>query len=94
MQGSWVRSLGWDDPLEKGIATHSCILVWRTTWTEEPGGLQSVGCQESDTNERLSLSVPYRRLSVHGFSASPDSTNNQSPIVFTVEKQLCISGLL
>ena len=43
MQGSWVQSLGWEDPLEKGIATHSSILVWRTPWTEEPGGLQSVG---------------------------------------------------
>ena len=43
MWESWVKSLGWEDPLEKGIATHSSILVWRTPWTEEPGGLQSVG---------------------------------------------------
>ena len=43
MQGSWVQSLGWEDPLEKGIATHSNVLVWRTPWPEEPGGLQSVG---------------------------------------------------
>ena len=35
-----VRSLGWEDPLEEGMATHSSILVWRIPWTEEPGGLQ------------------------------------------------------
>ena len=38
----WVRFLGWDDPLEKGKATHSSILAWRVPWTEEPGGLQSM----------------------------------------------------
>ena len=43
MQESWVQSLGWEDPLEKGMATHSSILVWRIPWTEEPGGLQSMG---------------------------------------------------
>ena len=36
-----VRSLGWENPMEKGMATHSGILAWRTPWTEEPGGLQS-----------------------------------------------------
>ena len=40
-----VQSLGWEDPLEKGIATHSSILAWRIPWTEEPGGLQSMGSQ-------------------------------------------------
>ena len=39
MQETWVRSLGWEDPLEKGKATHSSILAWRIPWTEEPGGL-------------------------------------------------------
>ena len=43
MQKSQVRSLGWEDPLEKGMATHSSILAWETPWTEEPGGLQSMG---------------------------------------------------
>ena len=42
---TWVRSLGWEDPLEKGMATHSSILAWRIPWTEEPGGLQSMGSQ-------------------------------------------------
>ena len=40
MQKTWVRSLGQEDPLEKGLATHSSILVWEIPWTEEPGGLQ------------------------------------------------------
>ena len=39
MQETWVQSLGWKDPLEKGMATHSSILAWRIPWTEEPGGL-------------------------------------------------------
>ena len=42
---TWVRSLGWEDLLEKGKATHSSILAWRIPWTEEPGGLQSMGTQ-------------------------------------------------
>ena len=45
MQETWVRSLGWEDPLEKEMATHSSILTWRIPWTEEPGGLQSMGSQ-------------------------------------------------
>ena len=43
MQETWVRSLGREDPLEKGMATHSTILAWRIPWTEEPGELQSMG---------------------------------------------------
>ena len=49
MQETWVRFLNWEDPLEKEMATHSNILYWRITWTEEPSGLQSMGSQESDT---------------------------------------------
>ena len=45
MQETQVRSLGWEDPLEKETATHSGILAWRIPWTEDPGGLQSVGWQ-------------------------------------------------
>ena len=45
MQEAWVRSLDWEDPLEEGMATHSSILTWRIPWTEEPGGLQSMGLQ-------------------------------------------------
>ena len=43
VQETWVRSLGWEDPLEKEMATHSSVLAWRIPWTEEPGGLQSMG---------------------------------------------------
>ena len=42
MQETWVRSLGWEAPLKEGMATHSSILAWRISWTEKPGGLQSV----------------------------------------------------
>ena len=45
MWETWVQSLGWEDPLEKGMTTHSRILAWRIPWTEEPGSLQSVGLQ-------------------------------------------------
>ena len=45
MQETGVRSLGWEDPLEKGLSIHSSILVWKIPWTEEPGGLQSMGSQ-------------------------------------------------
>ena len=45
MQEAWVPSLGWEDLLEKGKATHSNILAWKITWTEEPGGLQFMGWQ-------------------------------------------------
>ena len=43
MWESWVRSLGWEDPLEEGMATYSSIPAWRIPWTEEPDGLQSTG---------------------------------------------------
>ena len=45
VQETWVQSLGWEDPLEKGMATHSSILAWRIQWTEKPGRLQSMGSQ-------------------------------------------------
>ena len=53
----WVQSLGWKDPLEEGMATHSSILAWRIPWTEGPGGLQSMVWQKSWT--------PLRQLSTH-----------------------------
>ena len=45
MRETWVGSLGWEDPLEEGMATYSSILAWRIPWTEEPGGLQSMELQ-------------------------------------------------
>ena len=47
MWETWVRSLGWEDPLEKEMATHSSVLAWRIPWTEKPGGLQSMGSQRA-----------------------------------------------
>ena len=44
-QETWIQSLGWEDPLKEGMATQSSILAWRTPWTEEPVGLQSMGSQ-------------------------------------------------
>ena len=55
VQETWVRSLGWEDPLEKEMAVHSSILTWKSPWTEEPGGLNPWGRKESGTIERLTL---------------------------------------
>ena len=49
MQETRVPSLGWEDPLEKGMTSHSRMHVWEIPWTSEPGGLQSMGSQESRT---------------------------------------------
>ena len=64
MQKTWFQSLDWEDPLEKGIAIHPSILVWRISWTEGPGGLLCPpgtcdlhgGHKELDTTERLNNS--------------------------------------
>ena len=58
MQETWVQSLGWEDPLEKGMVTHSSIFAYRISWTEKPGGLQST-CV-------LSHSVVFNSLQPHG----------------------------
>ena len=74
-QETWVQSLSWDDPMEEGMASHSRILAWRIPWTEEPGGLQSIGSQRvrqdwSDCthmhthgDKQNSVSVPSGNLS-------------------------------
>ena len=49
MQETWVRSLGWEDPMEEEMATHSGTLAWKIPWTEEPGGLQTMGFTKSRT---------------------------------------------
>ena len=53
MWETWVRPLGWEDPLEEEMATYSSVLAWRIPRTQEPGRLQSMGCKESDTTWRL-----------------------------------------
>ena len=61
MLETWVQSLGWEDPLEKEMATHSSILAWRVPWTEEPSMLQSVGSQRVEHNlaTKQQQWVPY-----------------------------------
>ena len=63
---TWVRSLGWEDPLEKGMAARSRILAWRIPWTVKLSGLQSMGHQELDTTEGLNTSHIHVRH--HRFS--------------------------
>ena len=70
MQETCVGSLDWEDSLEKKMATHSSILAWRIPWTEEPGGLQSMGSQ-TDTAERLSLSLWNHTIPLTLYSISP-----------------------
>ena len=63
MQETQVPSLGWEDPLEKGMAAHSSILAWRIPWTEEPGRLQSMGPKESDTtNNHLKRAMCFTQF--------------------------------
>ena len=69
MWDTWVRSLGWEDPLEKGMATHSSILTWRIPQTEEAGGLQSMGSQrvghDQATNTHTHTHTQNRMLLSH-----------------------------
>ena len=62
MHTKHAQSLGWEDPLEKEMATPSSTLAWRIPGTEEPGGLQSMGSQESDTTELLSVPTQFCRI--------------------------------
>ena len=57
MRETWVCSLGQEDPLEEGMATHSTILAWRILWTEDPGGLQSMGLQRIG-QDRATRNIP------------------------------------
>ena len=69
MWETWVWSLGWEDPLEKDMASHSSILAWRIPWTEEPGGLQSTGLQRVRHDWATSLQV------CHGFPYKEQASN-------------------
>ena len=57
MRETWVGSLGWEDPLEEGMANHSSIFAWRIPWMEGPGRLQSMGCKQSDMTEWLTQHI-------------------------------------
>ena len=85
MQETWVQFLGWKDPLEKEMAIDSSILAWKIPRTEEPGGLQSMGSQETDTTERLNhphKSHPFKACSSVVFSMLTKSSHHyHSPII-------------
>ena len=71
-QEAWVLPLGWDEPLEEGMVTHSSILAWETPWTAEPGGLQSLGLQESDITGLLNNSRRFEvGLGICSFKTLP-----------------------
>ena len=75
MQETQVQSLGWEDPLEKGMAIHTSILIWRIPWTEEPGGLQSMELQSQTQPKRptLHLECPFS-VGFPGSSVSKESS--------------------
>ena len=82
MQETWVRSLGGEDPLEKGMATYSSILAWRIPWTEEPGGnlgLQRVG---NNSATKTSLFTAYNTLYYdNDFEQTPGDSEGQGHLV-------------
>ena len=67
MKETWVRSLGWEDPPEKGMATHASILVWKIPQIEEPGGLQSMGLKRAGHNGGLTGSLSGASLVVQRY---------------------------
>ena len=67
----WVQSLGWEDPLEEGMATHSSILAWRIPWTEKPGGLQSMGSQRVGHNWVSCWATKHSTQHTHGHTHTP-----------------------
>ena len=72
-----VQSLGWEDPLEKEMATHSSTLAWKIPWTEEPGSLQSRGQKESDTTERLHFHFHVLSTILDTRDAAVNKTNSR-----------------
>ena len=70
MQETQVRSLGWEGPLEKGMATHCSILAWRISWTEEPGRLQSMELQRVGHDQATNTLRRQRKLGTHIFTVS------------------------
>ena len=79
VQETWVRSLVLEDPLEEGMEAHSSVLAWRIPWTEEPGGLQSMGDKKSDTTEQLTLSLGlfYHRQNLSSLKHSDKCGSDQ-----------------
>ena len=90
-QETWVRSLGQEDPLEKGMATHSSILAWRIAWTEEPGGLQSMGSQRVRHDWATDTSTLYMFLWCRwSFCHHPSLSTTLSPVANNYMALFCI----
>ena len=85
MQKTQIRSLSWEDALEEAMATHSSILAWRIPWTEEPDGLQSMGCKESGTTEVTECTCMH----THGCLACFDMTSPWMLGLSTVKTMHC-----
>ena len=76
IQETWVRSLSWEDPLEKGMTTHSSILAWRIPWTEEPGGLTVHGVAKSQIQlSDFHISIKLENT-IHGRIEKSSSSNS------------------
>ena len=71
MQDMWVQSLGWEDPLEEGMAACSSILAERIPWIEDPGWLQLMGSQESDMTQQLNHHHHQHKEALEGFPGGP-----------------------
>ena len=82
MEETWIQSLGQEDPLEKGIATHTNILAWRIPWTEEPGGLTFLRIAKSQTRLKQLGTYVHTQLEVHqkGSSSFPSNSSKISGI--------------
>jgi len=104
MQEIWVWSLGQEDPLEEDMATHSSILAWRISWTEEPGGLQSTGLQRVGhdwvTNTHIHTHTQHSQRGdltlVHRSAASPKNMCSPSQLVLAIIKneKLCTEQIM
>ena len=83
LRETWVQSLGWEDPLEEGMATHSSILAWGSPWTEEPGGLQSKGSQrvshDWETKHSTAAGAATKSLPSCPTLCDPTDGSNQAP---------------
>ena len=86
MQETWVRSLGWEDPLGEGMATHCSVLAWRIPWTEEPGGLQSMESQRVRYTWATEHAMPW--LSLVYVPVAPASDLGESPLVIDFHDHL------
>ena len=84
VQETWVWSLSWEDPLEKGMATLSSFPAWRIPWTEEPGGLQIHGVAESDMTDWLTLShLTYKIAILHLHKFTKKKLNHVYKAIYT-----------